>query len=96
MHFCSQAGDYGLIPVGVGHSFHNLSDAAVELAEMKAPLPRSRFDFDTFFPKALGFPQTFESRSPVPIDVRDPRNRLFGHIDAESMDAGDADSGSIG
>jgi quercetin dioxygenase-like cupin family protein len=74
------AGDYGLIPVGMTHAFRNTSGAGVGFAEMKAPLPRERFGFDTQFPHAL------ETRPPQPIDVRDPRNRHFGHIDAESMD----------
>lgn len=74
------AGDYGLIPVGMTHAFRNTSDAVVEVAEMKAPLPRERFGFDTQFPAAL------DTSSARPIDVRDPRNRSFGHIDAGSMD----------
>ncbi|MEE8498184.1 MAG: cupin domain-containing protein [Acidimicrobiia bacterium] len=74
------AGDYGLIPVGVTHAFRNTSDTVVEFAEMKAPLPRERFGFDTQFPGAI------EAGSAQPIDVRDPRTRNFGHIDAASMD----------
>ena len=74
------AGDYGLIPVGTTHAFRNTSGAVAEVAEMKAPLPRERFGFDTQFPAAL------EAGPPQPIDVRDPRNRSFGHIDAASMD----------
>ncbi len=73
-------GDYALIPVGMTHGFRNVSDATVEFAEMKAPLPRERFGFDTQFPAPL---------DPAPltsIDVRDPRSRYFGHIDPESMD----------
>jgi quercetin dioxygenase-like cupin family protein len=73
-------GDYGLLPVGMTHGFRNTSTASVSFAEMKAPLPRQRFGFDTQFPGPL---------SPGPartIDVRDPRTRSFGHIDAESMD----------
>ena len=76
------AGDYGLIPVGMTHAFRNTSRGVVELAEMKAPLPRERFGFDTQFPAAL------EPGPVQPIDVRDPRNRSFGHIDAASMDPG--------
>jgi len=75
-------GDYGLLPVGVTHAFRNPSDGTVSFAEMKAPLPRERFGFDTYFPEALA------GGDPTPIDVRDPRNRLFGHIDPESMDPG--------
>ncbi len=74
------AGDYGLLPVGMTHAFRNTSDQVVDFAEMKAPLPRARFGFDTQFPApvAAGPAQR--------IDVRDPRNRYFGHIDPENMD----------
>ena len=75
------AGDYGLIPVGATHALRNTDgDDPAEFAEMKAPLPRERFGFDTQFPPPLA---TTEAR---PIDVRDPRTRSFGHIDPENMD----------
>jgi quercetin dioxygenase-like cupin family protein len=74
------AGDYGLMPVGVAHAFRNTSGDSVRFAEMKAPLPRERFGFDTRFPPAL------EPGTPRRIDVRDPRTRSFGHIDAQNMD----------
>lgn len=73
-------GDYGLVPVGMTHALRNLSDDRVEFAEMRAPMPRDRFDADTFFPEPL------MTAAPVTVDVRDPRNRYFGHIDPESMD----------
>ncbi len=73
-------GDYAILPVGTTHAFRNVSDATVEFAEMKAPLPRERFGYDTQFPSP--FPQA----RPVRVDVRDPRNRYFGHIDPENMD----------
>jgi quercetin dioxygenase-like cupin family protein len=73
-------GDYGLLPVGTPHAFRNTSGAPVQLAEMKAPLPRERHGFDTYFPSAL------EVSPAGPIDVRDPRTRSFGHIEAASMD----------
>jgi quercetin dioxygenase-like cupin family protein len=73
-------GDYTLLPVGTTHAFRNLSDRPVGFAEMKAPLPRERFGFDTWFPPAL------PAGPASPIDVRDPRNRSFGHIDPENMD----------
>jgi quercetin dioxygenase-like cupin family protein len=73
-------GDYGLLPVGVTHAFRNPRSDVVEFAEMKAPLPRERFGFDTQFPAPL------QPTSVEPIDVRDPRNRAYGHIDPESMD----------
>jgi quercetin dioxygenase-like cupin family protein len=73
-------GDYGLLPVGFTHAFRNTSGAAVSFAEMKAPLPRERFHFDTHFAEGLSPGKSTK------IDVRDPRNRYFGHIDASSMD----------
>ncbi len=73
-------GDYGLIPVGMPHALRNRSGRPVEFAEMQAPLPRARFDHDTRFPEPI------VAAEPVRIDVRDPRNRYFGHIDRESMD----------
>lgn len=78
--FLLVAGDYALVPVGMSHAFRNLSGAPVTFSEMKAPMPRERFDFDTQFPAAL------PASDPVPIDVRDPRNRYFGHIEPENMD----------
>ena len=75
-------GDYGLVPVGVTHALRNPSSQPVSFAEMRAPLPRERHGFDTFFPD--GGP----SHEPEAIDVRDPRNRSFGHIDPENMDPG--------
>ncbi len=73
-------GDYALVPVGMTHALRNTSDAAVEFAEMQAPLPRERFGYDTQFPPPIA------QADPRPIDVRDPRNRYFGHIDPENMD----------
>jgi quercetin dioxygenase-like cupin family protein len=74
------AGDYGLIPVGVTHSLRNVSATPASFAEMRAPLPRERNEYDTYFP------EPFPVVEGVPIAVRDPRNRNFGHIDAENMD----------
>jgi len=74
------AGDYGLLPVGVTHALRNTSSDAVSFAEMQAPLPRERFGYDTRIAPPL--PRT-GARA---VDVRDPRNRSFGHIDPASMD----------
>jgi quercetin dioxygenase-like cupin family protein len=74
------AGDYGLLPVGMTHSLRNTTSEPVSFSEMKAPLPRERFDFDTQFPGQTA------TADPERIDVRDPRNRYFGHIEPENMD----------
>ena len=74
------AGDYGLVPVGMTHSLRNLSDSVASFSEMKAPLPRALFGYDTQFPEPMAM------SDPIRPDVRDPRNRYFGHIDPENMD----------
>jgi len=47
---------------------------------MSAPLPRPEHDLDTQL-----VPELMET-VPVPADVRDPRTRRYGHIDAANMD----------
>jgi quercetin dioxygenase-like cupin family protein len=78
--FLLRAGDYGLVPVGVPHAWR--SDGAASWADMLAPQPRARFGGDTFFVPAL------DKGPPLPVDVRDPRTRSFGHIEAANMDPG--------
>jgi quercetin dioxygenase-like cupin family protein len=73
-------GDYGLVPVGMPHAWR-ADDAPARWAEMLAPQPRARHGEDTHVVPAL--PET----EPEPVDVRDPRNRAFGHIEADNMDA---------
>jgi mannose-6-phosphate isomerase-like protein (cupin superfamily) len=73
-------GDYGLVPVGVEHRWHNPGSEAVRWAEMLAPQPRSHHGGDTFFVPEFG------GGEPVVVDVRDPRTRAFGHIDPENME----------
>lgn len=75
-------GDYALLPVGMTHALRNVAASPVTFSDMKAPMPRERFDFDTQFPAPLS------TSDPVPVDIRDPRNRYFGHIDPENMDPG--------
>lgn len=74
------AGDYALLPVGMSHTFRNRGADPVSFAEMKAPVPRERFGYDTQFPRPI------RSADPVRVDVRDPRTRYFGHIDPDNMD----------
>lgn len=74
------AGDYGLLPVGMTHAFRNTGPGPVSFSEMKAPLPRERLQYDTQFPTAIA------NSDAALIDVRDPRNRYFGHIDPGNMD----------
>lgn len=73
-------GDYGLIPIGVPHSLRNGGPGEARFARMAAPLPRPAHDFDTELVPELSATEL------VPTDVRDPRTRRYGHIDAAHMD----------
>ena len=73
-------GDYGLFPVATPHALRNTSTQPVTLAEMMAPMPRARFEFDTYPVSAMPVSDG------LPLDVRDPRTTSFGHIDPENMD----------
>ena len=74
-------GDYGVIPVGVPHTWSSEDDVTVRWAEMQGPQPRRRFDEDTFV-----VPPPSAS-APIVLDVRDPRTRSFGNITRDHMDA---------
>jgi mannose-6-phosphate isomerase-like protein (cupin superfamily) len=75
-----QPGDYGLVPVGVPHSWHNPAEDVARWAQMLSPQPRSRFAGDAFVVQVL--PES----DPDDVDVRDPRTRSLGHIDPAHMD----------
>ena len=75
-------GDYGFVPVGVAHAARNPGPEPARWADMLAPQPRARFGDDTLFVAAPA------AAEPVPVDVRDPRTRRFGHIDPANMDPG--------
>lgn len=78
--FLLRPGDYGLVPVAVPHAWRNPGSGATRWAEMVAPQPRARHDYDTFFVPPSAWP------APIPVDVRDPRTRSFGHIDPLHME----------
>ena len=73
-------GDYGLVPVGVAHSWRNESSAPARWALMIGPQPRPQHGGDVNVVPPL--PAT----APVPVDPRDPRTRRYGHIGDENMD----------
>jgi quercetin dioxygenase-like cupin family protein len=73
-------GDYGLLPVGVPHSWSNDGDEAARWAYMLSPQPRSRYGGDTF-----AVPPVAAGAEPAEVDVRDPRTRSFGHIEPVNM-----------
>ena len=80
--FVLRPGDYGVIPIGVPHSFRNPYGLEAVWADMLAPQPQPGFTGDTFFVDAAVAGETRE------VDARDPRNRLVGHIDPGNMDVG--------
>jgi quercetin dioxygenase-like cupin family protein len=73
-------GDYGLIPPGVPHAWRNEGGATARWARMRAPQPRARHGGDSQPVPPL------RADPPVPVDPRDPRTRLFGHVAPENMD----------
>jgi quercetin dioxygenase-like cupin family protein len=77
-----RAGDYGVLPVAVPHAVRNPGTLPARWADMLAPQPRARWGDDTFFVPPVTV------HVPVPVDVRDPRTRSFGHIDPSNMDPG--------
>ena len=72
-------GDYGMVSVGVPHSLRNEGDGVARWAAMSAPQPRPAHEGDTFW-----IPP-FPEHEAVPVDVRDPRTRSFGHIEPGNM-----------
>lgn len=73
-------GDYGVIPIGVPHSWRNGGEQEARWADLLTPQPRPWFGGDTFF-----LPPEDDS-DPKPVDPRDPRTRSFGHIDDHNLD----------
>lgn len=73
-------GDYGVIPLGAPHVWHNREGVTARWADLAVPQPRPRLAYDTYFVDFTN-PAT-----PEPIDVRDPRCRSFGHIEPENLD----------
>jgi quercetin dioxygenase-like cupin family protein len=73
-------GDYGVIPVGQAHAWHNDGEEPARWADLRSPQPRARFGGDTY-------PSPVSSSVDSRVDVRDPRNLHFGHIEPSMMDA---------
>jgi mannose-6-phosphate isomerase-like protein (cupin superfamily) len=78
--FLLAAGDYGVVGVGAPHSWRNAGSQPVRWAEMTAPQPRAGTQH-TF----IG-PDRPPANPAVPLDVRDPRTRSFGHVSPENME----------
>jgi quercetin dioxygenase-like cupin family protein len=76
-----RAGDYGVLPVGMPHAWRGHGDRAARWADMLSPQPRERFGGDTY---PVDFPDS--GHPAAPIDVRDPRNRFFGHVERANME----------
>ncbi|WP_201780420.1 cupin domain-containing protein [Mycolicibacterium chlorophenolicum] len=73
-------GDYGVIPVGVPHSWHAAASTTAVWADHFTPPPRTKYGHDTY-------PVTELPRAqPIAIDPRDPRTRSYGSITAVQLD----------
>jgi len=78
--FRLRPGDYGFVPVGAPHSWRAPRHAGGRWVEMIAPQARAAHAYDTY---AIG---GGDGGVGVAVDVRDPRIRSFGHIEASNMD----------
>jgi quercetin dioxygenase-like cupin family protein len=75
------AGDYGVLPIGVPHSWH-ATEGAAAWADVLSPPPRAEHGADTY--RVPDVP----AGTPVRVDPRDPRTRSFGSITADHMNPG--------
>ncbi len=72
-------GDYGVIGVGAPHAWRNVGSEPARWAEMAAPQPRAATRHTFIIPDR-------PRHVPVPVDVRDPRTRSFGHVSPQNME----------
>ena len=76
------AGDYGVIPLGVPHSWQSVGAATAVWSDIYSPPPREQHGYDTY--RVADVAPT----EPVTVDPRDPRTRSFGAITTEQMNPG--------
>jgi quercetin dioxygenase-like cupin family protein len=76
-----QAGECGLVPLAVAHSWRATGGAPCRWLEVSAPPPRLDGPADTFFTGAA--PPDVEAGPP---DIRDPRTRTLFRLDEGQMD----------
>ena len=76
------AGDYGVIPLGVPHTWQGLADRGATWADLFTPAARARHRSDTYRVPEL------VAQAPVAVDPRDPRTRSFGSITVDHMKPG--------
>lgn len=86
-------GDYGVVAVGVPHTWRNAGPGVARWADMQAPQPRRHHGGDTFLlpggpAQPAGTMAPRATQPPGTLDVRDPRTRAFGHISPANMDPG--------
>ena len=76
------AGDYGILPIGVPHSWHAIGSTTAAWADLFTPPARERYGSDTYRVPELS------ARAAVKVDPRDPRTRSFGNITREHLNPG--------
>lgn len=74
------AGDYGVIPIGVPHSWHGTGSVDGVWSDVHSPAPRAAHGHDTYRVPDIA------AGEPIRVDARDPRTRSFGAITAQQMD----------
>lgn len=73
------AGDYGVLPIGVPHSWRTVGDETTAWSDLFTPPARARNNGDTYRVRDLA------DAEPIRVDPRDPRTRHFGNITPEHM-----------
>ena len=74
------AGDYGVIPIAVPHSWHGTGSVDAVWSDVFSPTPRAAQGYDTYRVPEI------PAGTPIRVDARDPRTRSFGAITAQQMD----------
>jgi len=73
-------GDYGVIPIGVPHSWKAIGSSEAKWADILSPPPRIKYDNDTYRVADL------TEDTIITVDPRDPRTRSFGSISSDQLD----------
>jgi quercetin dioxygenase-like cupin family protein len=84
-------GDYGVVKVGVQHSWRNAGSSPCKWLQMAAPQPKPvGQERDTFFTKGASAPESAQ-----PVDFNNLNGDLLGHFDASMVPPPDKRVGEL-
>ncbi len=79
--YALEAGDCGLIPLGVPHGWSTGAGEGARWYEATAPVPRLSGPPDTFFTD-----EPLPNDESLPLDIRDPRTHTFFRLGRDDLD----------